>query len=211
MSVTLACHRGAAQICLSWAIVGSSTGHTVRSYGSNERRFANAAQSTLSHRLQSKWRSPGSATWHLRGQQWRNASRRARVDLPSRQHAWRSVRAGGVRIAHLAARHQDTREIPEFADETGTPQSLTTFLKLPAGRQSMLNVRALTKVEQLEQDLYRCHLSGMEILNLTVSPVFDLRVTCGDAFCLVEMLSCKVFTVPFTLLPLSAVEAPGCK
>eukprot|EP00850_Spirogloea_muscicola_P002535 SM000010S04173 [mRNA] locus=s10:69452:70606:+ [translate_table: standard] len=98
-----------------------------------------------------------------------------------------------------------------------------------------------------------CHLRSIEVFNLVVAPVIDLRIGFTGDGCKVEMLCCKfegsgiieqqnqrfaaslrnvltwdeaevlpmlhvdvdlevcleVFTLPFTLLPLSAVETPG--
>lgn len=118
----------------------------------------------------------------------------------------------------------------------------------------MLNTKALQRYEYVGDDVYRCYLPKVTLLNFEVAPVVDLFVAASDVDCRVEMRQCmfsgsqavedqnerfsaslknhltwhdtaegdqmlhletelsvllEVYTVPFTMLPLSAVEVPG--
>lgn len=161
-----------------------------------------------------------------------------------------------AKVAHLHAEKEIHVPLPLFCDSSGCPQPLSTFLRLPVGRHSMLNAKALRKMEQLDSNLFRCYLPSIDLFSIQVVPVIDLCVSCNDHECVVELLSCKfegseaiqrqnkrfaatlqnrllwttrstgertltsrvrldvsleVFTLPFTMLPISAVEVPGSK
>lgn len=171
-------------------------------------------------------------------------------------HEAAESRPAKAKVAHLHAEKEIHVPMPLFHDSSGTPQPLSTFLRLAVGRHSMLNAKALRKMEQLDSNLFRCYLPGIDLFSIQVVPVIDLCVSCNDHECVVELLSCKfegseaiqrqnkrfaatlqnrllwttqssgertlisrvrldvsleVFTLPFTVLPISAVEVPGSK
>jgi len=164
------------------------------------------------------------------------------------------VIAASQRRANLSVRKKERVPLPTLSDPTGMPQHLSVFLQQPAGTQSMLNTKALQKCEYLGDDVFRCFLPKLTLLNFEVAPIVDLFVAASDIDCQVEMRSCmfsgskavedqndrfsaslrnhltwqytsegdqvldldtelkvslEVYTVPFTMLPLSAVEVPG--
>ncbi|GBG60597.1 hypothetical protein CBR_g8618 [Chara braunii] len=192
------------------------------------------------------------------GHDWQRLRRMSLKQLPS---AGRHVVATAestdeAKIANLSASKSSVSRftLSGNVEASGKPYALSSFLRQPAGRESMLNARALRKIEPLEDDLYRCYLGTTEFFGIAVTPVIDLQVTVADSDCLVEMLSCRfegsnqvheinrrfsaslsnrlhwepmgsrqlllkndvnlsvsleVFTLPFTMLPISAVEVPG--
>jgi hypothetical protein len=72
------------------------------------------------------------------------------------------------------------------------PQHLSTFLQQPAGTQSMLNTKALRRYEYVGDDVYRCYLPKVTLLNFEVAPIVDLFVAASDVDCRVEMRQCMV-------------------
>lgn len=158
------------------------------------------------------------------------------------------------RKAKLHVKKQESIPLVTVTDPSGMPQHLSTFLQQPAGTQSMLNTKALRRYEYVGDDVYRCYLPKVTLLNFEVAPIVDLFVAASDVDCRVEMRQCmfegsqavedqnerfsaslknhltwhdtpegdqvlnletelsvslEVYTVPFTMLPLSAVEVPG--
>ncbi|XP_062097458.1 uncharacterized protein LOC133803428 isoform X2 [Humulus lupulus] len=113
------------------------------------------------------------------------------------------------------------------------------FLSHPSAIEALLNTNALKSFQCLCPNTYRCTLQRVKLLNFEAAPVLDLRVTPTNEDCTVEMLSCKfegskimehqnnhftdsflevdvklnlileIYTRPFTMMPVSAVERPG--
>ncbi|XP_024359970.1 uncharacterized protein [Physcomitrium patens] len=155
------------------------------------------------------------------------------------------------RRANLFVRKQESVPLVTLTDPSGVPHHLSSFLQQPAGTKSMLNTKALLRYEYVGNDVYRCYLPKVVLLNFEVAPIVDLFVAASDKDCRVEMrqfsrfqscrgpkqtffslknhltwhgtpegdqvlnldteleVSLEVYTVPFTMLPLSAVEVPG--
>ncbi|XP_024401917.1 uncharacterized protein [Physcomitrium patens] len=158
------------------------------------------------------------------------------------------------RKANLRVRKQESVPLVTLTDPSGVSHHLSSFLQQPAGTQSMLNTRALMRYEYVGDDVYRCYLPKVTLLNFEVAPIVDLFVAASDVDCRVDMRQCsftgskaiqdqnerfsaslknhltwhdtpegdqvlnletelsvslEVYTVPFTMLPLSAVEVPG--
>ncbi|XP_042024250.1 uncharacterized protein LOC121771516 isoform X4 [Salvia splendens] len=84
-------------------------------------------------------------------------------------------------------------------------QEIITLTRHPSGIEAILNLKALQSCQSLDSNLYRC----IKLLNFEVAPVIDLQVTSTAGECLVEMISCKIYTHPFAMLPPSTVEGPG--
>ncbi|XP_042443568.1 uncharacterized protein LOC122028760 isoform X2 [Zingiber officinale] len=115
----------------------------------------------------------------------------------------------GRNKANLSARRQERVFIPNYCDGNGRAFPISDFFRHPTGMEALLNTRALQRFELLDANTFRCTLYKIQFLKFEVSPVIDLQVTPTDKDCTVEMLSCRVYTKPFSLLPLSAVEKPG--
>lgn len=96
------------------------------------------------------------------------------------------------RWANLCVRKKERVPLPTLSDPTGMPQHLSVFLQQPAGTQSMLNTKALQKCEYLGDDVFRCYLPKLTLLNFEVAPIVDLFVAASDIDCQVEMRSCMV-------------------
>ncbi|CAN6444926.1 unnamed protein product [Victoria cruziana] len=141
--------------------------------------------------------------------------------------------------AKLLARKTERVSLSSYIDKFGVAYPIADFLNHPMGISSMLNTGALQRYEQLTPNTYRCSLQKIHLLNFEVAPVLDLSVTPTSDDCIVEMLSCKVtfmrnhirwnencpepfldidvevavllevYTMPFVMLPISAVETPG--
>lgn len=58
----------------------------------------------------------------------------------------------------------------------------------------MLNTKALQRYEYVGDDVYRCYLPKVTLLNFEVAPVVDLFVAASDVDCRVEMRQCTVRT-----------------
>nr|XP_029122162.1 uncharacterized protein LOC105050903 isoform X7 [Elaeis guineensis] len=110
-----------------------------------------------------------------------------------------------TRTAYLSARRKERIKLPDFEG----PITFSDFLNHPSGVEALLNTRALHSFQPLDSHTYRCTLQKIQFLKFEVAPVLDLRVTPTREGCTVEMLDCRVYTKPFSLLPLSAVEKPG--
>lgn len=102
------------------------------------------------------------------------------------------VIAAAQRRANLSVRKKERVPLPTLTDPTGMPQHLSVFLQQPAGTQSMLNTKALQKCEYLGDDVFRCYLPKLTLLNFEVAPIVDLFVAASDIDCQVEMRSCMV-------------------
>jgi hypothetical protein len=96
------------------------------------------------------------------------------------------------RKAQLRAEKKQMIPLPTFTDSFGMPQPLSQFLQQPAGMKSMLNTNFLEDFEPLGNNVFRCHLPKISVLNREVKPVMDLLVYATDSDCVVEMISCKV-------------------
>lgn len=92
----------------------------------------------------------------------------------------------------MSVRKKERVPLPTLTDPTGMPQHLSVFLQQPAGTQSMLNTKALQKCEYLGDDVFRCYLPKLTLLNFEVAPIVDLFVAASDIDCQVEMRSCMV-------------------
>ncbi|XP_044463779.1 uncharacterized protein LOC123194574 isoform X2 [Mangifera indica] len=114
-----------------------------------------------------------------------------------------------VKKANLYAARKESIKLPNYDSDCGGNYHIREFLSHPSGIEAMLNTRALQSFESIETHTYRCTLPKVELLNFEVSPVMDLQVIPTDEDCTVRLLSCKIYTQPFTLLPVSAVEGPG--
>lgn len=57
----------------------------------------------------------------------------------------------------------------------------------------MLNTKALLRYEYVGNDVYRCYLPKVVLLNFEVAPIVDLFVAASDKDCRVEMRQCMVF------------------
>lgn len=186
------------------------------------------------------------------------AGHKKRTNSTSKQECWHHPSATVVmaanRKANIRVKKQETVPLVTLTDSSGMPHHLSSFLQQPAGTQSMLNTKALQRYEYVGDDVYRCYLPKVTLLNFEVAPIVDLLVAASDVDCRVEMRQCtfsgsevvedqnerfsaslknhltwhdtpegdqllrletelivqlEVYTVPFTMLPLSAVEVPG--
>ncbi|KAG0564897.1 hypothetical protein KC19_8G148800 [Ceratodon purpureus] len=185
-----------------------------------------------------------------------NPARQSRRSHSTNQKCWQHQTpvVAAHRKANLRVKKQESVPLVTLTDPSGMPQHLSTFLQQPAGTQSMLNTKALQRYEYVGDDVYRCYLPKVTLLNFEVAPIVDLFVAASDVDCRVEMRQCmfqgsqavedqnerfsaslknhltwhdtpeggqvlnletelsvflEVYTVPFTMLPLSAVEVPG--
>jgi hypothetical protein len=96
------------------------------------------------------------------------------------------------RKAKLHVRKHESVPLVTVTDPSGMPQHLSTFLQQPAGTQSMLNTKALRRYEYVGDDVYRCYLPKVTLLNFEVAPIVDLFVAASDVDCRVEMRQCMV-------------------
>ncbi|KAH9305411.1 hypothetical protein KI387_009815, partial [Taxus chinensis] len=111
--------------------------------------------------------------------------------------------------ANLFASRSERLYLPINTNSAGMTKSVSSFFSRPSGTKSILNISALQDFQYVGPNTYRCTLPKMVFLKFEVFPVLDLRVTTTCKECIVEMLSCRVNTLPFSLLPISAVERPG--
>ncbi|XP_073156598.1 uncharacterized protein [Henckelia pumila] len=140
-----------------------------------------------------------------------------------------------VKKANLSARKKERVKLPDYGDAHGgnSTYHISKFFSHPSGIEAILNRRALQSCQSMDSNVYRCMLPVIQFFSFEVAPVLDLQVTPTSDDCIVEMLSCKfegsevmerqnerfsafmknhikwIYTQPFTMLPVSAVEGPG--
>lgn len=107
------------------------------------------------------------------------------------------VVAAAHRRANICVTKQEKVPLVTLTDPSGRPHHLSTFLQQPAGTQSMLNTKALQRYEYVGDDVYRCYLPKVTLLNFEVAPVVDLFVAASDVDCRVEMRQCMVISLPW--------------
>lgn len=89
----------------------------------------------------------------------------------------------GPRTAVLSATKTESMTV----EESGRPVS--EYMALPASQYSVLDAEL---VERIDDDTFRCFISGINLLGFKVNPVITVSVTVQERGCVVRLLSCEL-------------------
>ncbi|GFP81585.1 hypothetical protein PHJA_000301800 [Phtheirospermum japonicum] len=141
----------------------------------------------------------------------------------------------GGKIANLSAKKKERIKLPNYGDGTGEGgvYHISEFFNHPSGIESILNTRALQSYQSLDSNLYSLRVPKMmerqkqalfRYIFLDQSEPIDWHAFMrnnikwesfgSEQFLNVDVklnLVLEIYTRPFTLLPVSAVEGPGNK
>ncbi|KAK4728041.1 hypothetical protein R3W88_021029 [Solanum pinnatisectum] len=133
--------------------------------------------------------------------------------------------------ANLSARKKDRIKLPKLDSIGGDNKSLhiSEFLSHKSGVEAMLNKRALQSFESIDSNTYSCPCFDTKVDPTSEDCTVEMLTCKFEGSDLVEQqndhfsvgsppmldvdvklnISLEIYTLPFTMLPTSAVESPG--